>query len=83
MRAAWELCQFDLLFLVYVHLCMHTHRAAACDVQGVWLSLILMLQSCNFFKVILEAQVTRICSMDILRLTIDFIKMSCAIELHT
>ena len=34
MRAAWELCQFDLLFLVYVHLCMDTHRAAACDVTG-------------------------------------------------
>ena len=44
--------------------------------QGVWLPLILMLQSCKFFKVILEAQVTQICSMDILRLTIDFIKMS-------
>ena len=45
-------------------------RAAACDVQGVWLPLILMLQSCKFLKVILEAQVTQICSMDILRLTI-------------
>ena len=44
--------------------------------QGAWLSLILMLQSCKFFKVILEVQVTQICSMDILRLTIDFIKMS-------
>ena len=44
--------------------------------QGVWLPLILMLQSCKFFKVILEAQITQICSMDILRLTIDFIKMS-------
>jgi len=44
--------------------------------QGVWLHLILMLQSCKFFKVILEAQVTQICRMDILRLTIDFIKMS-------
>ena len=50
------------------------YRAAACDVQGVWLPLILMLQSCKFFKVILEAQVTQICSMDILRLTIDFYK---------
>ena len=49
-------------------------RSAACDVQGVWLPLILMLQSCKFFKVILEAQVTQICSMDILRLTTDFIK---------
>ena len=44
--------------------------------QGVWLPLILMLQSCKLFKVILEAQVTQICTMDILRLTIDFIKMS-------
>ena len=44
--------------------------------QGAWLSLVLMLQSCKFFKVILEVQVTQICSMDILRLTIDFIKMS-------
>ena len=44
--------------------------------QGAWLPLILMLQSCKFLKVILEAQVTQICSMDILRLTIDFIKMS-------
>ena len=44
--------------------------------QGVWLPLILMLQSCKLLKVILEAQVTQICSMDILRLTIDFIKMS-------
>ena len=43
--------------------------------QGVWLPLILMLQSCNFFKVILEAQVTQICNMDILRLAIDFLKM--------
>ena len=43
------------------------YRAAARDVQGVWLPLILMLQSCKFFKVILEAQVTQICSMDILR----------------
>ena len=25
------------------------HRAAACDVKGVWLPLILMLQSCIFF----------------------------------
>ena len=41
--------------------------------QGVWLPL---LQSCNFFKVILEAQVAQMCSMDILRLTIGFIKMS-------
>ena len=44
--------------------------------QGAWLPLILMLQSCKFLKIILEAQVTQICSMDILRLTIDFIKMS-------
>ena len=51
-------------------------RAAACDVTGVVASLILILQSCKFLNVILGAQVTQICSMDILRLTIDFIKMS-------
>ena len=44
--------------------------------QGAWPPLILMVQSCEFLKVILEAQVTQICSMDILNLTIDFIKMS-------
>ena len=43
--------------------------------QGTWLPLILMLQSWNFM-VILEAQVTQICSMNILRLITDFIKMS-------
>ena len=42
--------------------------------HGAWLPLILMLQSCKFLKVILEAQATQICSMDILRLTIDFLK---------
>ena len=49
------------------------NRAAPCDVTGAWLPLNLMLQSCKFYEVILEAQVTQICSMDILRLTIDFI----------
>ena len=44
--------------------------------QGAWLPLILMLQSCKFFMVILEAQVTQICSMNVLRLITDFIKMS-------
>ena len=35
-----------------------------------------MLQSREFLKVLLEAQVTQIYSMDILSLTIDFTKMS-------
>ena len=39
--------------------------------RGAWLPLILMLQSCKFLKVILEAQAIQICSIDILRLTID------------
>ena len=61
---------------MYILAALYTqYRAAACDVTGVWLPLILMLQSCKFFTVILEAQVTQICSMDILRLTIDFIRM--------
>ena len=42
--------------------------------EGVWLPLILMLQSCKFFKVILEAQVTQICSMDILRCSYATVK---------
>ena len=44
---------------------------AACDVKGAWLPLIFMLQSCEFLKVILEAQVIQIYSMDILNVTID------------
>ena len=52
-----------------------SYRVAACDVIGVWFPLILMLQSCKFLKLILEAQVIQLCSMDILRLTIDFRKM--------
>ena len=52
------------------------YRAVALTSQGAWLPLILMLQSWNFFMVILEAQVTQICSMNVLRLITDFIKMS-------
>ena len=52
------------------------NEAVACDVQGAWLPLILMLQNWKFFMVILEAQITQICSMNVLRLITDFIKMS-------
>ena len=41
------------------------YRAAAYDVQGVWPPLILMLLSCKYLKIILEAQLTQICSIDI------------------
>ena len=44
--------------------------------QGAWPPLILMLQIWKFFMVILEAQVTQIYSMNLLRLITDFIKMS-------
>ena len=40
-----------------------------------------MLQELQIFKVILEAQVTQICNMDILKLIIDFIKMSKVLSL--
>ena len=75
LSCAWWLCTPKALFIAD-NAIYSNYRAAACDVTGVWLPLILMLQSCKIFKVILEAQVTQICSMDILRLTIDFIKMS-------
>ena len=47
-----------------------------CDVTGGVASLNFDATELQIFKVILEAQVTQICSMDILRLTVDFIKMS-------
>ena len=45
-----------------------------CDVTGGVASLNFDVTELQIFKVILEAQVTQICNMDILRLTIDFIK---------
>ena len=50
------------------------YRATGCDVTGDVASLNFDATELQIFKVILEAQVTQICSMDILRLTIDFIK---------
>ena len=50
------------------------YRAAVCDVTGGVASLNFDATELQIFKVILEAQVTQICSMNILRLTIDFIK---------
>ena len=44
--------------------------------QGAQRPLISILQTTKFCKVILEAHLTQTCSMDILRLTIEFIKMS-------
>ena len=90
-----------LLYIYYLrNHCTTTACACAHFSSCMWCvaSLNFDATELQIFKVILEAQVTQICSMDILRLTIGFIKMSkvwslcrrmatschqCAIELHT
>ena len=52
------------------------YRAVACDVTGGVASLNFDATELRIFMVILEAQVTQICSMNILRLITDFIKIS-------
>ena len=71
------ICQ-GLMLTVIVHCllasnCRHVEYSESIErlhvmSQGVWLPLILILQSCEFVKAILEAQVTQICSVDILSL---------------